>query len=286
VRLAEPVDQATGLRRLFTPETAFHAVGVLGPDERSTARLSAALALALRRRGGRVLVLDAARPPHSAGGFLGLLPRYGLADAPRRGVAEVVQVAQDGIMLLSAQNGLATLASLSEQALLDMADDWKSRLEAPEWLVVNGATRPGEVGLAETADVRILVLTGGKAHLAEAYATMKSAHTTRPGKMWWVMTDGAEAEQAQGLFTSLSETAQRFLGIAPRFLGNLPRQRAGIGAPGLDLSQVDALAGEPAAWSGESSMNFEQYWQRMWLYSRMTAEAATTRVQNVRWRSG
>ena len=36
MRLADPVDQATGLRRLFKPEPAFRALGVLGADGRGS----------------------------------------------------------------------------------------------------------------------------------------------------------------------------------------------------------------------------------------------------------
>jgi len=42
---------------------------------------------------------------------------------------------------------------------------------------------------------------------------------------------------------------------------------------------AERLATLPA---GET-LEFEQYWQRMWLYCRMTAEADMKRARNVRW---
>jgi hypothetical protein len=301
VRLAESVDQATGLRRLFTPEPMFRALGVLGPDARGCARVAAAVSLGLGRRGERVLVLDEALPPHCVGALLGVLPRHSLADVPGRGLVDVVQPAADGVALLSAPNGRATLSGLSERDLRDMADDWRARQEAPEWLVLNGAGSCREAGLAATADVRLLVLPGAKARLADAYAAMKTAHGAWSGQTWWVLVEGADPEPAQSLFASLRETARRFLGIVPVFLGNLPRERPGASQSSLGADQVDALATGALNPPGAEGVNFERYWQRMWLYSRMTAEAVgndgvgrdtagkeavTERMKNGRWISG
>ena len=291
MRLAEPVDQATGLRRLFTPEPAFRALGVLGADPRASARACVALARGLGRRGERVMVLDEAGPPHHVGGLLGILTRHTLADAGRLGLVDIAQPAGDGIVLLSAPDGLRNLAALSEAVLRDLADDWRARAEAPEWLLVNGGRGGRETSLAATADERVLVLSGAKSRLAEAYAAMKAAHAFRPGHVWWVLVDGVEDEAAQRLFASLGETAERFLGIVPQFLGHLSRERAGQVPSPLDGGRMERLAGEPASRPGEARVDFEQYWQRMWLHSRMATESpgketATKRVQNVRWSSG
>lgn len=291
MRLAEPIDQATGLRRLFTPGSTFRTLGVLGPDGRATARACVALAQGLGRRGGRVMVLDEAKPPHHVGGLLGILTRYTLAELSHRGLVDIAQPAGDGIVLLSAPDGLEALARLSEANLRDMADDWRARAEAPEWLLVNGGERRPETGLAVTADDRVLVLPGAKSRLAEAYAVMKKAQAHWAGQTWWVLVDGADPEPAHALFASIGETARRFLGIVPEFLGHLPRTRAGMPPTPLEGNRMERLAGEPASLLGEARVDFEQYWQRMWLHSRMVAETAgketaTKRVQNVRWSSG
>jgi hypothetical protein len=134
-------------------------------------------------------------------------------------------------------------------------------------------------------------LSGAKSRLADAYAVMKAAHAARAGHAWWVLVDGADAEQARVLFASLGETAERFLGIVPGFLGHLPRDRSASAPPPLDGGRMDRLVGEPAGRPGEARVDFERYLQRLWLHSRMVAEStgketATKRVQNVRWSSG
>ena len=305
MRLADPLDQATGLRRLFSADPAFRAVGILGPDARRNARFTAGMALALGRRGSQALVLDEALAPHNVASLLGIMTRHTLADGVRAGhLAQAIQPAGQGVDLLAAQDGIAALARMDEREALQLADGWRSQAEAPQWLLLNSAPGSGQ-SLSATADVRVLVLPGAKTRLAEAYTVMKSAHTVWPGSAWAVVVEGAEAAAGEHLFETLRETAQRFLSIQCGFLGTMPRQCEGShpilakanmigqtrahaagghagGSAGRDTDMgimAERLAGLPA---GET-LEFEQYWQRMWLYCRMTAEADMKRARNVRW---
>lgn len=287
MRLADPLDQASGLRRLFAPEPAFQALGVVGPDLRRTACAAAALALGLGRRGHRVLVMDEMRPPNNVAGLLGVMPRHGLVDAPGRGLVSVVRQASEGLTLLAAQEGLNTLAGLTEQDLLDMTDDWRNRAEAPEWLLLNGGDGPlRNASLATSANLRVLVLPGNRAALADAYAVMKSAHAAWSGKRWWVLVEGVEVGQALSLFGALRETAQRFLGVTPVFLGCIGRDAPGTRPVAMDAAMVDVLSHAEQQQGEGERINFEQCWQRMWLYSRMVQEAVDKRVGHGQVRRG
>lgn len=296
VRLADPLDQATGLRRLFAAESAFRAIGVLGPDARRNARFTAGLGLALGRRGSHALILDEAAAPHNVGSLLGILTRHSLLDVARAGqLAPAIQSAGQGLDLLAAHDGIAALARMEERDMLRLADDWRGHAETPQWLLLNSAPGSGQ-SLSATANLRVLVLPGAKSRLAEAYTVMKSAHTVWPGSAWLVVVEGADADAGESLFTALRETARRFLGIQCEFLGILPRRREG-GHPILaDADVIGRAWAHPAAASvggcaemgimaerlaglpvGEA-LEFEQYWQRMWLYCRMTAEAEMKRM--------
>lgn len=274
MRLAEPLDQATGLRRLFTPEPAFRALSVLGPDGAASVRASVALARGLARRGERVLVLDQAPAPHHVGGLLGVLARHTLSDLRQRRLLDIAQPAGDGIVLLSAPDGVAALAGLTEADLRDLAEDWHARDDLPEWLVLNGGACGQDFGLAATADDRVLALPGTKSRLAEAYALMKAAQGLRPARTWWVLVDSTDAAHAQVLFASLQDTAQRFLGITPVLLGHLPRHKPGQVPGPLDGSRLDPLADAQDVGVEGDRVDFLRYWQRMWLHSRMVSERA------------
>ncbi len=288
MRLAEPVDQATGLRRLFTPELPFRALAVLGADAAAATRACVALARGLGKRGERVMLVDEVPPPRHAGGLLGVLARHGLNEVRQRGLLDIVQPAGEGVVLLSAVDGLTALRGLSETALRRLADDWRAREETPEWLLLNSGPALPESALAVTADERVLVLTASRARLAEAYALMKAAHAFRPAPAWRVLVEDGDAARARALYDSLAETARRFLGIVPEFLGQLPRERAAAPA---EAGLVERLLEEPEAAVEARRVDFEQYWQRMWLHSRLVAESgsresASEGPRNVRWSSG
>ncbi len=275
MRLAEPIDQASGLRRLFAPEPSFQTLGILGPDSRRTACAGTALALGLGRRGHRVLVMDETRPPNNVAGLLGVMPRYGLGDAPDRGLVSVVRTASEGLVLLAAQDGVSTLAALSELDLLDISEDWRTRADTPEWLLLNGGDGVlRNNSLATTADLRVLVLPGNRASLADAYAVMKASHAAWSGGHWLVLVAGGEAAQASGLYTALSDTARRFIGVSPVYLGRIERDAPGVQPGAVDAALVDLLNEASRRQVETEKINFEQYWQRMWLFSRMAAEAA------------
>lgn len=279
MRLADPLDQASGLRRLFAPEQAFQSLGVVGPDLRRTASACAAVARGLGRRGHRVLVMDEMRPPNNVAGLLGVMPRHGLVDAPGRGLVAVARQAGDGMVLLAAQEGLNALAGLTEHDLLDMTEDWRSRAEAPEWLLMNGGDGPlRNASLATSCNLRVLVLPGNRAALADAYAVMKAAQAAWSGKHWLVLVEGVEAGQALILFGALRETAQRFLGVTPVFLGCIGRDAPGAQPSAMDAAMVDVLSSAGQQQGDDERINFEQCWQRMWLYSRMAQEATGKRT--------
>ncbi|MEW6679231.1 MAG: hypothetical protein AB1421_15050 [Pseudomonadota bacterium] len=269
MRLVDPIDQATGLRRLFASTPVFRAVGILGPDSRRNARVCADLALGLGRRGKQILVVDEGRAPYNVGGMWGVLPRYTLAHVPGVSLRDAALEARPGIRLLPAPEGVQTLAGLNEQALLEVADHWGDT--PPDWMLVNGRNGPGEqAGLATTAELRILVLPGSKDWLAEAYGALKSAHAAWSGGEWLVLVEGADVDTARRLSLSLQDTAQRFLGFAPGYLGCLPVQKDMKGS--AEGFHGGVLAEGLLAMQQEQPVSFEQYWQRLWLFSRMAVD--------------
>ena len=161
---------------------------------------------------------------------------------------------------------------MSEQSLLDMAQQWG---EVPEWMLLNsrGAQDRSGAGLATASEVRILVLPGDKTWLAETYATLKAAHAAWTGGTWLVLVEGAEPEGAQRLYHSLRDTAMRFLGIAPAYLGCLPRHKE-VGGGLEEGLHAGLLAESLQGVQLDHAIEFEQYWQRLWLFSRMAADSS------------
>jgi len=201
-----------------------------------------------------------------------------LADAPAHGLAAVAQPAGDGVALMAARDGVATLAGIPEQAMRTLAEDWRERADFPEWLLLNGGASAEPISLAMTAGIRVLVLPNNKARLADGYALMKAAQSICAGRSWLVLVEGADLAQARALFLSLRQTASRFLGITPELLGNLSPAKRGRPSDPFDDAQVDVLAEDVAARPCPDPIDFEQYWRRMWLYSRVAIDKSGKRL--------
>jgi hypothetical protein len=161
-----------------------------------------------------------------------------------------------------------------------VAEHWG---EEPEWMLLNGGSMPSPgsgTGLATSADIRVLVLPGDRNRLADAYAVLKSAHVAWSGGVWAVLVEGATPDRAQALYNSLRETAGRFLGFMPGYVGCLPKsgfaEQAGM-AEGL---HGGVLAESLLTFQSEQPISFEQCWQRMWLFSRMALDSVGGKGRN------
>ena len=219
----EALDQATGLRRLLGNQCGFYTVGVFGVDANLNAVVAANLSTAMAQRGGEVWLLDEMPAPQNAISQLGLSPVLSLCqllDGTFR-KADGLTSSPSGLKVLRADNGMSRLA--------DLAPDAWSRFAQllPEnginWLFM-AAPPDGRPSLAFAAAIRLLVITGNKAHLTEAYGLLKSIHQKQPGGHWWVvfmnMDDDARAEQ---MMQAITTTSHRFLEVEPRYLGALPK---------------------------------------------------------------
>ena len=219
-------DQASGLRRMFG-RPALYALGVAG--EGSTA-VTMSLAGALARQGQRVLILD--RNRGEAASALNLRARYELAQALDGDIriADALVESPEGIGVLPAMRGLDRLAQGGA--------DWRRNLEAllapvappyNAWLV-NGIPPPGS-----DADV-LLVVAPTQSAIKETYAQIKTLNREARRGAMRVVVDRARSESvALTAFTSVAETARRFLGARLECLGYLPRDERAAGAGRADF---------------------------------------------------
>lgn len=287
MRPVEALDQASGLRRLLGEQNAFQSLGIFGPDPDLNAAAAANLAYALARRGSRVCLLEEAPGPRNAAGLLGLSPRHGLADAleGRLALADALVTGPGGIQVLLAPRGVFQVGAVNERRWARLGDEF--RAGGHQWLL---ATAPlGEVpSLALVAPRRLLVLPAAKTRLTEAYASLKAAHQQQPDADWHLLfMQVADPDKARQLLVALGDTCRRFLGIELSDYAAVPRDArldaaARAMRPVLDLAPAApaaqafrelAEAMEPWTWGGGPSL--EEHWQRLGIFSRMVAEAAT-----------
>ncbi len=291
------LDQASGLRRLMGQGPRFQALGVFGTDPGLTALASAHLAHALARRGAPVWGLDEAAAPRNLATLFGLSPRQTLDQALCRDgdAAAAAMAVLPGLYLIAAGGGMAWLAGVPEMRWRMAVDDLLALPEQPHVLIMHAPAVREAHSLALCAPERLLVVPQGKACLTQAYALIKAVHLQHPVQRWHVLVMQAGDEPtARQTYSALEMTARRFLGIRLEWLGGVPRDRSLLeaarhlqpvqelpsGKPGVQAFRQ--LAETVMGWPGDAGMyKPEEFWLKMWMFSRLTAEAALEKVQDV-----
>jgi len=282
---AESLDQASGLRRMLGEQEVFFPIGVFGPDPELNAAAAASLAFALGRRGSQVCVMDELSGPRNVAAYLGIGSNAELEQAAggKVDLAEAMGTGPAGVRVLHAPGGVAAVAGLADTAWRQLGESLHA-LE-PEWMLITAAEadRPS---LALACPRRLLVLPAERHRLPEAYAVLKAAHQYQPDGSWRVLVMNARSEeQAAQLLAALVDTASRFLEVPLDFAGAVPKdEKLQVAArslrPLLEMSPdapaarafraiVEAMPGWP--WGG-LAMGLEVFWQRLGLFSRMSAE--------------
>lgn len=217
------------------------------------------LALALRRRGRRVIVIDADLGLANLDTLLGVNPRATLRHVlhgacPMR---DVLVEGPGGIQLVPAASGFEDLTQLTDAQrllLLEQVDSLEGSFDI--LLLDTGAgISPNVLFFATAAHETLVVVTPEPTALTDAYALVKVLSTRYAEQRFGVLVNMARGEfEAKRTFTHLSRVAERFLHVSLRYAGWLPfdpevpeavrRQRAVLDlAPGAPVSRAfDALA--------------------------------------------
>lgn len=275
----------------------FLPLGVCGTDPSLTALATAHLAYAMNGRGLLVWVLDEARAPHNVATCFGLPLRRNLDHILQQGgsAAAAVHHVTTGLGLVAVTGGMAWLASLSEERWHKAVDALTNLSEPPQCLLLH-APHGAEAGsLAMCARDRLLVVPQGKAALTQSYALMKSVQRLYPSERWHVLIMQAKDEtSAQATFSALASTARRFLDIDLKWLGSVPMDKALTEAGRRMLSVKELSADRPGVQAFRRLAEMlatllaqagtyqpEEFWLKMWMFSRLTAEAVLEKAQNV-----
>lgn len=293
-------DQAAGLRRIMGHAPRFRVIGLFGTDATLTALAGAHLAYALSLRGTPVWVVDEAHAPHNATTCLGIVARTTLDQTLRRDepAAQALAEATPGLHCLPAHGGMAWLAGVPERRWRAAVESLTARQPQPECLLLLAPSAREDLSLALCAPQRLLVLPQGRRALTRAYALLKSVQRSRPSEHWQVLVmQATDDEAAHATHAALEGTARRFLGLRPQWLGSVPLDPA-LAAAMRQMRSVreipaerpamlafrrlaDALMDTPAA---VSLYPPEEFWLKMWVFSRLHAEAPPERQPDAQHR--
>ena len=270
-------DQADGLRAGAAARAAASSAPALGvtPRVRAIAVASgkggvgktnvvANLALALQRRGQRVIVVDADLGLANLDTLLGLHPRATLRHVVHgeRGIRDVLVEGPAGVQIVPAASGYEEMTQLTRDQQLVLLDQIDSLDGAFDVLLLDtGAGISSNVlFFATAAQETLVVTTPDPTALTDAYALIKVLATRYAEQEFGVVVNMARGEaEARRTFNHLSRVAAHFLHVGLQLTGWVPhdpevgeavrRQRTVLElAPSAPASRAfEALAAEVAS---------------------------------------
>lgn len=190
------------------------------------ANLAAALALARKR----VMVIDADLGLANLDLFLGVTPRYTLADffAGTKALADVLIPGRLGIALLPAASGVQEVTVLSGEQKISFLTELDALTHQMDVVLVDTGSGISDTVtyFAAAAQEIIVVVTPEPSAMADAYALVKVLVSIHHEKRFWILANNVENErEAARLYDTLSRMALRFLNVSLDFLGWIPRDR-------------------------------------------------------------
>jgi flagellar biosynthesis protein FlhG len=212
------------------------------------------LAVALARRGQRVIVLDADLGLANIDVLLGLNPSYTLLHVLRgeRRITEVCVAGPAGIQIIPAATGVEELTRLSTTDRLLLLEQMDSLDGAFDILLIDTAAGiSSNVLYFNTAAHEVIVLvTPEPTALTDAYALMKVLATRHNVRRFLVLVNQAGGDgEARRTYAQLARVAERFIGIGLDYLGYVPFDDA---VPRSVREQVPLIEKMPASPVGRS----------------------------------
>jgi flagellar biosynthesis protein FlhG len=187
------------------------------------------LAIAIRRLGKRVLILDGDLGLANIDIILGLKPVYNIKHviSGHKDLAEVILEGPEDIRIIPAGSGVHELAHLTQGQKLNLLNEFDALQEDFDVFLIDTAA-----GISSNilyfniaADERIVVATNEPTSITDVYALIKvmfMKHGTKSFKLLVNMADSGE--EARSVFENLSNAIAHFLkGISLEYLGFIPR---------------------------------------------------------------
>jgi len=186
------------------------------------------LAMALMLKQKRVMVIDADLGTANLDLFLGVKPRFTLADffAGSASLEDIIMINRKGILLLPGASGVQEITALNYDQKLALLTELDALTHEVDLVLVDtGSGISDAVTYFSTAAQEIVVVvTPEPSSLTDAYALVKVLTCAHHEKRFRIVANNVSGEaEARRLFETFSGTALRFLNASLDLLGWVPR---------------------------------------------------------------
>jgi flagellar biosynthesis protein FlhG len=185
------------------------------------------LAIALRKLGKRVLILDADLGLGNLDVLLGLVPQHTIEDvlAGTHTLDEIVLKGPSDVHVLPASSGVPHLTTLTEVQQLVIQEQLEQLAGGMDVLLIDtgAGISPSVTFFASSADETVVVVTPEPTSLTDAYALIKVlARQYREHRFKILVNQAKSPREASEVFGKLDVAVDRFLHVAIELIGAIP----------------------------------------------------------------
>jgi flagellar biosynthesis protein FlhG len=214
--------------------------------------ISVNLAAALAQAGRRVMLLDGDLGLANVDVFLGLSPRYTLAQvlAGERTLDEILIEAPQGFKVVPAASGLAGLANLDAAAHLGLVQAFSSLAARLDALIIDTAAgiAHGVTQFSQAAQHVLVVICDEPASLTDAYALVKVLSKQHGVTRFRVVANMIRTPGAGGeLFRRFERVTGQFLDVVLDYAGEIPEDEHVRRSIRGQRPVIEAYPGSPSA---------------------------------------
>ncbi len=189
------------------------------------------LAIAMRKMGSKVLILDADLGLSNIDVLLQLAPKYNIQNviSGEMALSEIIVKGPHGIMILPATSGVQELTVLDEFQRLQLLAEFESFDEDIDVLLIDTAAGISEnVAFFCIAAQEIIIVTSPEpTAMTDAYALIKVLYTRYQEKEFSVLVNSVKGDiEAKEVFKRLATAADKFLNVSLDYVGFIPFDEA------------------------------------------------------------
>ena len=210
------------------------------------------LAIALRKLGKEVMILDADLGLSNVDILLQLAPRFNIQHviSGEKRLSEIVVEGPYGVKVLPASSGVQELTNLDSLQRVRLLDEFEAYDKEIDILLIDTSAGISEnVAFFCVASREIVIITTPEpTAITDAYALIKVLFTRYQEKEFQILVNSARNQaDARDVYRKLAAAADRFLNVSLDYLGYLPYDKSVHDAVRAQRPFIDMFPNKPAS---------------------------------------